>query len=386
MTKKTLLVSEIFPPTTGGSGRWFFEVYSRLSKKDYYIAGGTHPDAEQFDKQHPELSIDRWHLKIPSWGILSFSGLYAYTTLFFKLAGTIRREKIEALHSARNLPEGFLCWLASKLFRRPYLTYVHGEELQTLAASRELFFMSRLVYNGAQRIIVNSANTKRLMIDYYPSTSDKIRIVHPGVNSEYFVPAKPSEKVRKELGWGNRTVMITVGRLQKRKGHDNTIRALHAIKKAIPDILYVIIGNGEENEHLRELVRELNLEEHVQFRGEITDGQLLRCYQQCDLFILANRDINGDIEGFGMVLVEAQACGKPVIAGDSGGTAETMIPGETGLLIDCTNPDLIAKGVISILTDQEKHRAISKKARDWVENNLDWKSLVHKAAAIFDEL
>jgi phosphatidylinositol alpha-1,6-mannosyltransferase len=90
---------------------------------------------------------------------------------------------------------------------------------------------------------------------------------------------------------------------------------------------------------LERLVVENGVSDTVQFLGELPDERLIECYQQCDLFVLPNREVDGDFEGFGMVLLEAQACGKPVIAGDSGGTAETMVPGVTGLIADCTSPE-----------------------------------------------
>lgn len=383
---KTLLISQIFPPSTGGSGRWFYEVYSRLSADEYLIAGGEHPDAPTYDVEHTELNIRRWPLKMPTWGVLSKPGFANYYKLLKLTLALVKQEKIQALHCARNLPEGLICRAVSILKGLPYLTYVHGEELQTLGQSRELVLLSKQVYGGARCIIVNSKNTARLVIEHYPSVEDKIRILHPGVHSDYFVPADSSLAIRKKLGWSDRTVMLTVGRLQRRKGQDHAILALKKIKEKIPNILYAIIGNGDEWEYLNSLVTEHGLQNHVQFKGEITDADLLHCYQQCDLFTLPNREINGDIEGFGMVLVEAQSCAKPVLAGKSGGTAETMIPGTTGLIADCTQPDQIADAVLSILSNSDRCKQMGVAARKWVVENLDWPSLVDQAVTIFDEL
>src|SRR5690606_26326033 len=153
-----------------------------------------------------------------------------------------------------------------------------------------------------------------------------------------------------------RPVILTVGRLQKRKGHDQMLRALPAIRAAVPDILYVIAGNGEERDALETLMESLGLQNHVQFCGEITDSELVDCYQQCDLFVLPNRQIGDDLEGFGMVLLEAQACGKPVVAGNSGGTLEAMFPEKTGRLVRCDSPDELSKAVIDLLRDPDRLR------------------------------
>src|SRR4029453_2663396 len=126
--------------------------------------------------------------------------------------------------------------------------------------------------------------------------------------------------VRKELGRTGRQVVLTVGALQKRKGQDMMIRALPAIRRRCPDVLYAMIGEGWERPYLDKLVADHGVGDLVQFRGTPTDDEMIRCYQQCDLFALPNRQVGWDLEGFGIVLIEAQACGKPVVAGTSGGT------------------------------------------------------------------
>ncbi len=148
-------------------------------------------------------------------------------------------------------------------------------------------------------------------------------------------------------------MILTVGRLQKRKGHDALIRSLPLIRDAIPDVLYSIAGDGEERRNLELLVDELDLTGQVQFRGETTDEELIACYQQCNLFVLPDRRIGDDLEGFGMVLVEAQACGKPVIAGNTGGTGETMQIPETGRTLDCDDSDLFSETIKDLLSDRD---------------------------------
>jgi phosphatidylinositol alpha-1,6-mannosyltransferase len=190
--------------------------------------------------------------------------------------------------------------------------------------------------------------------------------------------------VRRRLGWHDRPVILTVGRLQKRKGHDHLILALRSIRRAVPDVLYAIVGDGEELDHLRSLTDREGLTGHVQFLGEVGDDELILCYQQCDLFVLPNRQVGLDIEGFGMVLVEAQACGKPVIAGASGGTAETMDVPKTGFIVNCDTPDDLAAAVVELLSDDDRRRAMCEAARLWVCDRFDWTALGREAARIFE--
>jgi len=188
---------------------------------------------------------------------------------------------------------------------------------------------------------------------------------------------------RRELGWDERPVVLTVGRLQKRKGHDMMLRALPAILERIPNVLYAMIGEGEEREGLQYLVRELGLERHVKFHGELQEEPLRTCYQQCDLFALPNRRVGDDFEGFGMVLLEAQSCGKPVLAGASGGTIETMIPGTTGEVIPCETPEPLAQAVVELLKDESRRQRMGEAAREWVAGHFDWTALSRQASAVF---
>src|SRR5207249_10952656 len=125
------------------------------------------------------------------------------------------------------------------------------------------------------------------------------------------------------------------------------------------------------------------LTEHVQFLGEVNDAQLLGCYRQCDLFVLANRQEGKDIEGFGMVLLEAQACGKPVVAGASGGTAETMRIPQTGRVVNCDDVDALAAVVTELLADFELRERMGRAARPWVVENFDWAALTQQAKRVF---
>jgi phosphatidylinositol alpha-1,6-mannosyltransferase len=125
---------------------------------------------------------------------------------------------------------------------------------------------------------------------------------------------------------------------------------------------------------------------HVQLLGEADDQRLISAYQQCDLSILPNRQVGHDIEGFGMVLIEAQACGKPVIAGASGGTSEAVNAPQTGLVVPCETPESIAAAVASLLRDEPLRQAMGQAARQWVTARFDWPALADQAQQIFGSL
>lgn len=393
---KTLLLSEVFPPQTGGSGRWFWEVYSRLPREAVCVVAGESPGAEAFDRGQ-DIPVVRLPLRMPSWGVLNPSAALAYWRRFRELQKLVKKEGIHQLHAGRVLPEGWLAWMLDKWCGVPYAVYVHGEELSYGLQSRELGWMMRRVFGAAEKVIVNSRNTAGLIQTGWQVPSSKVTLLYPGVDTKRFQPrpvGDPAGVVPQTLvsqtaanaedRGPTRTMILTVGRLQKRKGQDMLIQALPQIRAAIPDVLYVIAGDGAERAHLEGLARQEGVGNSVTFLGEVADELLTGLYQACDLFALPNREVNGDIEGFGMVLLEAQASGKPVLAGDSGGTVETMRPGETGVIVDCTQPESLALGIIELLRHPERREQMGQSARRWAVEEFDWESLAAKAQRIFE--
>jgi phosphatidylinositol alpha-1,6-mannosyltransferase len=377
-----LLVSEVFPPRTGGSGRWFWEIYRRLPREGFLIAAGETPGQEDFDAGH-DLNIRRMPLSLPSWGILNWSAFRGYWRAIGRLRDTLRSNRVRRLHCGRCLPEG-LMGLALRVWQgTPYICYVHGEEMNCAAGSRELRLLAQRVLDHAQFVIANSRNSRQILLDQWGVSPSRIRLLHPGVDTGRFVPAPRSSIERELLGWGERRVMLTVGRLQKRKGHDMVIRALRQIRETVPDILYAIVGDGEERKTLEDIATAEGVCGNVQFCDELDDAKLIKCYQQCDLFVLANRQVGEDIEGFGIVLLEAQACGRAVIAGRSGGTAETMRIPESGCVLNCEHPKEIASVVAQLLAAPSRLEAMGAAGRAWATTQFDWSKLAMQASSLF---
>jgi phosphatidylinositol alpha-1,6-mannosyltransferase len=382
MASNHLLVSEIFPPQTGGSGRWLWEIYRRFPDQRVAVAAGLHPEAEAFDATH-SVPVQRIALNIPDWGLLDRSARRAYWSALANVRRLAKAEGAGAIHCGRALPEGWIAWMLRQWSGIPYICYTHGEELNYATSSRQLAWMLRRVLKGADFIIANSRNTQAILQDVWCVQPERIRLLHPGVDTNYFEPADRDLEARRNLGWGDRPVVLTVGRLQERKGQDTMIRSTALVRKAIPDVLYAIVGDGDDRARLEALVDELNLRANVQFVGECDDARLLSCYQQCDLFVLANRQVGQDIEGFGMVLLEAQACGKPVLAGDSGGTGETMDSPRTGMTLDCSASEPLAAAVLDLLQDPARRARMGVAARQWTVNHFDWDALASQAAELF---
>ena len=384
MNQKVLVLTENFPPISGGSGRWFWELYSRLPKEQYLILADDIEGAAEFDKSH-QLNILRMPLMSAEWGLKSLRGIKFYWRLIRQIRKIIKQQQITHIHCGRVIHEGVTAWLLKFITGTPYLCYVHGEDVETAATSGEHNLLVKQVCKHAERLICNSHNSANIVKRLHYAGDDKIEVLHPGVDASLFVPLAADEGFKQQMAWQGRKVIITVGRLQERKGQDMMIRATALLKEQFPEVLYAIIGRGDRLESLKVLAAELGVNEHVQFLTEVSDPQMIQCYQQSDVFILPNRTIGNDIEGFGMVLVEAQACGKAVIAGDSGGTKETMLINESGFVIDCTDAQLISSTVAKLLADPELSAQMGKIGRKHVESELDWQAHVQKASLLFNQ-
>ncbi len=379
---RVLLIAEVFPPRTGGSGRWMWELYRRLHGADILVAAGDVDDAAAFDREAP-LAIRRLPLRFPSWGLTRPAGLRSYLRAWRQIRPIAAEFKPTVVHCAKALPEGLLALGLRRLTGIPYLCYAHGEELTLARTSRDLGSLTRWVLKGASTIVANSRFTERLLVEDWAVPRSKVVVLHPGVDTNRFQPAQPDHERRRQLGWEGRRVILTVGALQKRKGQDMLIRALPAILGTHPRALYAVAGEGWEFDDLQALVKTTKTDAAVQFLGMPSDEDLVACLQQCDVFALPNRQVGWDVEGFGIALLEAQACGRPVIAGQSGGAPETLVAGVTGEAIDCSTADSIARAVTALLGDEDRRQRMGHAGRDWVVSQFDWSVLVAQAEQLF---
>lgn len=379
---KVLVVTQVFPPRTGGSGRWLWELYRRLSPTAVSIVAGAVADAGDFDRGATP-TIERMPLDFGGVGVLSVDGARQYWRAYWQLRRAVTRQRATVLHCGKCLPEGLLALAIKWTMGVPFVCYVHGEELGLARTSRELNYFSKKVLHSSQAVIANSRHSKALLTTEWAVPADKIVVMHPGVDVDRFVPAAPSAQVRARFGWTGRRVILTVGALQKRKGQDMMIRALPAVKRACPDVLYAMSGEGWERPALEQLAREHGVEDAIQFLGVASEADLHAALQQCDLFALPNRRVGWDFEGFGIALIEAQASGRPVIAGNDGGAPETLVNGQTGLVVDCTAPEPLADAVIALLNNWQQRQDMGRAGREWVVRQFAWTALAGQAAAQF---
>jgi phosphatidylinositol alpha-1,6-mannosyltransferase len=377
----TLVLADVFVPSLGGSIHWLLNTYSRYNAREVIVVaprchGDTMADkALPFRVYRVSKVMREWDPTVP----MSFA---RYIEKLWYTSKICWKDHIEQIHCAKVFPEGVVAWCMQGLSAIPYLIYAHGEEIQISLTSRKLAWLLPKMYNSAAAIIANSRHTKSLL-ERIGVQSDKIYIIHPGVDPASFdVADEAIRTVRQRHNLGQSPVILTVGRMQRRKGHDMVIKALPSVVHRVPDVKYLIVGTGEEQTTLYKIAQDMGVLERVVFAGQVPAGELAAYYAACDVFVMPNRQIGPDIEGFGIVFVEASAAGKPVIGGDSGGTEDAILHGVTGWRVDGTNVEAIATAVTTLLTEPGLAKAMGSQGRYRVVTEFSWDRVVERTRMV----
>ena len=375
---RLLVISELFLPTKGGTTVWYDAVYRRMGGKGVHIITADVPNAAAIDRIHSN-SIHRVGLKRVWW--LKPESLGMYLKMLGKSLLVAFNNKFDAVHGARALPEGLVAWIMARLLRKPLVVYCHGEELSTWGRGRK-FRTMLWVYRHADANIANSEYTLEEMVKL-GVRRETITLIYPGVETERFRPGLPCEDLKQSISLQTgQKLILSVGRLVRRKGFDQVIRSLPELVKQSIDVHYALIGIGEDWDYLSELAKELGVSERLHLLGHVSPEDLPRWYNACDVFVMANREINGDTEGFGMVFLEAAACGKPAIAGDAGGTAAAVVDGETGLRIDGHREELVTSALCAVLNDAVFAARLADAGLARARTEFSWDSVANKTRSL----
>lgn len=372
---KILFIADNFLPHVGGSRIMFYNICRRLPAGEVFVLTKFLRGSGGFDRRQKFKIFRVFLFKLPLeiFGFLSETPLYI--SLFVSAIFAVLVNKSKIIFAGEALPCGLIAFLFKKFFGIPYVVFTFAEDVTIVSKLNRERIIQWMVLREAD-VIIATCSFVRNLLEEIGVKPNKIKMVLPGVEDRFFRQDNNGiSALRRELGITDRRVVLTVARLIKRKGHHKVIEALPEIIKLVPNVVYLIIGKGEEEEDLKKLVREKNLGDYVKFIGGIPyyEDRLLSYYSMCDLFIMPNRTLSdGDIEGFGLVFIEAGAFGKPVIGGNTGGTSDSIIDGVTGLRINSEDVNGIASAVIRILTDTDYARRLGEAGRRRAESEFRW--------------
>ncbi|MGH2594923.1 MAG: glycosyltransferase family 4 protein [Actinomycetota bacterium] len=365
---RTLLVTNDYPPRVGGIQRTLEGLWKELPHDRIAVLAPSWEDADRFDAAAP-------------YAILREPTEFIWPTPEFaaRLDEAVSELEVEVVLFGDAFP---LAALGPRLARRgtPYLVAAHGFDYW-LSVVPGAHAMMRFMTSKASRVPVMCsgfiARTVRTAVPWRVPVS----VLRPGADLEGFRPDLPTADLRERHGIGDRPLVVCVSRLVARKGQDVLIRGMAQIRRRVPDATLLIVGGGPFEERLQAMASEAPIGS-VLFAGQVSEVDLPRYYAMGDVFAMPCRSrlAGMEVEGWGNVFIEALACGRPIVVGDSGGAKETVVDGETGLLVDGRKVGQVADAVAELLADPARARRMGQAGRERVERSHAWPAIADTLA------
>ena len=358
-----LIVTRAFPPELGGMQSLMWGLTKELSKNFMIkVFADYMENHKEFDKK-ANFSIER------------VGGI--------KFLRKIRKAQLVNEFLKDNKVKGLIAdhWKSLELIKtdKKKFCLIHGKEINHQKGS-SLNKRVIKVLNNVEKVIANSEYTKNLAINNGVN-KDKIIVINPGIDPAKDLNNKSLEKVESLLKTKSPR-LITVSRFDKRKNHEKTVMALRNLKQIYPDIVYICIGYGDEEENIKKLVKELNLEEQVMFFKDISNDLKNALIAKSNLFVMPSIIHKKSVEGFGIAYVEAAQYGIPSIGGKDGGAADAIDHEKTGLICDGNNLDEIYSSINSML-ENKKYLELGKNAKEFV-NKFQWSKIIEEYKKILN--
>jgi glycosyltransferase involved in cell wall biosynthesis len=284
----------------------------------------------------------------------------------------IKRGRIDLIQAHWSIPQGLIGVFCRYLFKVPCVTTIHGSDIY-----------------GLKLPLINALNAKVIQCSDVCtavreiSGREDIEIVPMGINPSFFKRSSEVRDLRKRLGVGAKAILF-VGRLIDWKGTEYLIKALPKILETYPGTKLLLVGSGPQKRRLVTLSRNLGITNTVLFLGEVGQEELPKFYSLATVFVLPSIvNDKGETEGLGVVLLEAMACGVPVIGSNVGGIPDIISDGETGLLATPKDPDDLARKIIRLLSDETLRKSLIENGLSLVRNNFSWEVIADKFKTIY---
>jgi phosphatidylinositol alpha-1,6-mannosyltransferase len=365
--KKILVITNDFGPRTGGIETFVIGLLERIKGQEVVVFTSAQGDTSEYDQKClNEFGIqvirDRSKILLPSMRVAK------------RAKEIIRLHNIEVIVFGAAAPLALMAPALRKSGVKKVIALTHGHEVWwakifpfNLAMKRIGKSVDHLTYLGefTRNAIAQSLTEK--------SAEAMVKIA-PGIDTAHFIPQPDSMQKRITLGLENKKIIISVGRLVHRKGQDKLIEAMPIILQSVPNAHLLLVGEGPYRSHLEKLAKKLSLNDHITFAGRILYDKLPNYLSAADLFVMPSRSrfFGLEVEGLGIVYLEASACGIPVVAGNSGGAPDAVLEGVTGLCVDGTDISQIANAVIEICSDAKRASQMGAAGRNWIVDQWRW--------------
>lgn len=369
---RTLLITNDFPPRPGGIQSFVHNLAVRQPPGSVVVYASSWRGAEKFDADQPfEVVRERTRVLLP-------------TPLVARRAARLARAyDCDTVWFGAAAPLGLLApGLRRRAGIRRAVALTHGHEVgwAALPGARSAL---RRIGRGVD-VTTYLGEYTRVRLARALDGLTELRRLAPGVDVETYHPDVDGERVRHRLGLADRPVVVCVSRLVPRKGQDTLIRVLPEIRRRVPDAALLVVGGGPYRATLEKLARQTGVERDVVFTGSVPSAELPAHYAAGDVYAMPCRTRNRglDVEGLGIVYLEASATGLPVVAGDSGGAPDAVREGETGYVVPGRDTAQLADRVATLLADRDLARQFGAAGRAWVEREWRWEAQAERMAAL----
>jgi len=366
-TGKILCITNDFGPRAGGIETFIIGLIERLPKGSVIVYTSSQTESFDFDSAWREnfgveVIRDRAKILLPTWrvsrnvrGIISQRGI---TSVFFGAAA----------------PLGLLARGARRSGARNIVALTHGHEVWWSKLWPFSWAMKQIGKNVDSLTYLGDYTRRAISRALSGDSHSKLVRIAPGIDTSHFSPDKKSPRIRRELGLEDKKVIVSVGRLVHRKGQDFLIDALPTIALKIPSVHLLLVGEGPYRSELEKRAHSLGVQDRITFIGRVKFAELPEYICAGDIFAMPSRSrLAGlEVEGLGIVYLEASACGLPVIGGVSGGAPDAVIEGETGFSVDGKSAAAIAKAAIELLGNPEFASKLGAQGRDWIVSQWRW--------------
>ncbi len=373
-----IILANDFPPSTGGIQRYLCELAGALHRRgaEVLVVAPDYPGAQAFDAASTVPTM-----RVAARGRLRTARALAEAAIErIRAAGPAA--PVSTIIAGNWWPDGYAAWLVRRRVGVPYVVMGYGREMVQTGANLGKWLMQNLIIRGAAGgLAISHYAASQLSRRGLPTS--RVEVIYGGVDPRLFA-ADDNEvaQLQAQLNPEGRPLLLTVGRLVQRKGHSQVIAALPQVIEQIGPVRYLIVGTGPEAQSLRKLADGCGVAELVEFLGQVDDQELAALYRAGDLFIMPSRDLYGQpIEGLGLVYLEANLCGLPVIASNTGGIPDAVVHGETGLLVNPEDPGDIAAAIVRLLSDKDLAARLGAAGHARVLREFTWEHVAERCWA-----
>ena len=376
MVATTLFITNDFGPRAGGIETFVHGLIERLPKGSVIVYTSAQANAQTFDAE--------WLLKYGVEVIRDRSKILLPTPRVIKACQKlISNRKLSKVAFGAAAPLAMMARAMRSAGAQKVVALTHGHEVWWAKVPPFSFAIRYMGKNIDAITYLGDYTRGEISKALSEADASKLVQIAPGIDVDHFIPTD-SSNLRAELGLTDKSVIISVGRLVHRKGQDKLISALPEIKTSVPNVHLVLVGVGPHQEYLEKLALKLNVSDCVTFIGRINYAELPEYICLGDIFAMPSRSrfFGLEVEGLGIVYLEASACGLPVVGGKSGGAPDAVLVGETGMVVDGTNSSEIADACIELLNNPELCALMGANGRAWIIENWRWEIWATRYAAL----